>query len=233
MEALGINWGFLLIQLVNVGIIMFLGMRYVWGPLVEALEKRKATIEKGLEDARVAAEARANAEKDAEAIKADARLEAQKIVAEARERAEDANKSVREDAEKDAEVIREDARTKAEQEREQLLADMRSQVVSLAMAAAHRLIGASMDQGRQSQIVNDFFSQTPAGVKGMGDKIVVTSALPLNDDEKNRIKNETGAKEAEFTIDPHILGGVIIRAGDKVVDGSVRSSLDAMKVRLG
>lgn len=232
MEALGINWGFLLVQILNVVLLFVITRALLWKPIVEMLEKRKGTIEKGLEDARVAAEARANAEKEAETIKAAARSEAQQIVADARTRAEEAAKSVYNEAEKEAGIIRTEARTKAEEERTSALSDMRSQVVSLAIAAANKLIGESMSKDKQSQIVNDFFTKAPDGIKGLGDNITVISALPLTDVEQNRIKSETGAAHAEFKVQPEILGGVIIRAGDKVVDGSVRSSLSAMSARL-
>ena len=66
------------------------------------LEKRRQSIAQGLEDARVAAEARANAEKEAEKIIADANRQAGQIVAEAKDRAEVAARDVRASAEAEA-----------------------------------------------------------------------------------------------------------------------------------
>ncbi len=40
---------------------------------------------------------------------------------------------------------------------------------------------------------------------------------------------ERGCDRAEYTIDPDILGGIIIRIGDKVYDGSVRSRLETVR----
>lgn len=232
MEALGINLGFFLFQILNIVIIYVLLRSALWSPLVATLEKRRQNIEKGLEDARIAAEARQNAERDAEAILQEARSEAQKIVAEARDRAEETRKEIEAEAAQDAESLRSDARRQAQAEREQLLADMRGQVVSLAIAAANRLIGESVDEKKQQQIVTDFFAKAPNDVKNMGGNVEVVSALPLTDAEKNDIKSQTGADNVDYKVDPSLLGGLILRSGDKVVDGSVRSSLNAMHSRL-
>ncbi|MBI5931775.1 MAG: F0F1 ATP synthase subunit B [Chloroflexi bacterium] len=232
MDALGINFGFLIAQIINFGVIFLLLRGVVWGPLLKTIDKRREDIEKGLEDARIASEARANAEKEAESIKTAARAEAQKIVAESRGRGEEAGKDVLAQANTDAEAIRAEARVKAEEERSQLLSDMRGQVISLAIAAANRLIGESMDEKKQQQIVTEFFSKSPENVKGLGSNIEVVSALPLNDNEKKDILSKTGAANADWKVDPAILGGIIIRAGDKVVDGSVRSNLSALSARL-
>jgi len=65
----------------------------------------------------------------------------------------------------------------------------------------------------------------------------VTSAVPLIDSEKQtletRLRKQFGAELAfEYQVDPAILGGVIVRAGDKVIDGSVSGKLAALKEKL-
>ena len=43
----------------------------------------------------------------------------------------------------------------------------------------------------------------------------------------------TGKKvELALKIDPDIIGGIIIRIGDQVIDGSVRNKLEKMRARL-
>lgn len=68
-------------------------------------------------------------------------------------------------------------------------------------------------------------------------KATVTSAAPLTNQQlaqiKSNIENSTGKTiEMETTIDSSIIGGLIIRVGDKVVDGSIKGQMDALKSEL-
>jgi len=65
----------------------------------------------------------------------------------------------------------------------------------------------------------------------------VTTADPLSDTERDLVRDKlesmTGKKvELAITIDPEIIGGIIIRIGDQVIDGSVRNKLERMRTRL-
>src|SRR5512146_683111 len=114
MEALGINLGLLIVQIIAF-IIVFLTLNaWVYQPMLNMMESRKQKIAQGLEDARVAAEARKDAEKDAAKIIADAQAEANKVVREATERAATAGKDVKAAAEADAAKILVAAKAEAE-----------------------------------------------------------------------------------------------------------------------
>jgi len=65
----------------------------------------------------------------------------------------------------------------------------------------------------------------------------VTSAVELNDKEKKEfdrlLAKLTGKKvQTSFGVDPSLIGGVVVRIGDKIIDGSIRTRLSAMKERL-
>ena len=76
MDRLGINLGFLLFQIFNFTIIALVLYALAYKPIVKMLEERKKKIAQGYEDAQVAAEARANAEKEAEKVLAEAQAQA-------------------------------------------------------------------------------------------------------------------------------------------------------------
>ncbi len=232
MDALGINLGFFIAQLVNFGIIFLLLAKLAWPRVLDMLDERSERIAQGLEDARAAEEARENAERERDKLLAQARVEGQKLLEEARQRGEEQVKQMLREATNEAEAIRAQARAQAEEERNRILADTRDEIVALAIAATEKLIGEALDEKRQKAIVKGFFSEVPAEAKGLGEQVVVVSAVPLDDDEKVQVQKVTGAKDVEYKVDPDILGGLIIRAGDKVVDGSVRGDLRMLATQL-
>ena len=137
MEKLGVNLGFFLVQLFNFLILAIVLKVWAFDPIVKMLNQRKHKIAQGLEDARVAAEARANAEKEAQKITAAAQAEAARIVSEASGRAEKAAKDVTAAADEERKRILQNAVEEAALERNKILADLRGQVAALAIAAAN------------------------------------------------------------------------------------------------
>jgi F-type H+-transporting ATPase subunit b len=237
MEALGINFGLLIVQIIAFAIVFLTLNAWVYQPMLDMMESRKQKIAQGLEDARVASEARANAEKEATKLLAEAQVEAGKVVREATERAAAAGKDVKVAAEAEAAKAREAAMTEAELERNRILGDLRGQVAALAIAAANKLVGETLDEKKQRALIDEFFSGVKGGkvvvAEGLtGDLAEVTSALPLTSDEQNSVKKSVSVKEVSFKVDPSILGGLVIRVGDKVLDGSVAGKLESLRQTL-
>jgi F-type H+-transporting ATPase subunit b len=191
LEKLGINLGYFLVQTFNFLILLVVLRVWVYKPIVNMLEKRRQNIAQGLEDARVAAEARANAEREAEKIITDANRQAGQIVAEAKDRAEVAARDVRATAEAEAVKAREKALTEVEEERNRILGDLRGQIAGISIAAAQKLVGEALDEKRQHTLLAEFFSGVKSGkvvvLEGStfkGASAEVTSALPLTADEQ-------------------------------------------------
>lgn len=231
MERLGINLGFILAQVVNFVIVALILWVLVWRPMVKALETRRARIAKGLEDARAAEQRLAEASREADKLVEQRRIEANRLVEEARARSEEQARAVLDEAKREAEALRAKARQEAIAERDGILAGVRDQVARIAIAATERLVG-SLDEARAQAIVNDFLVHMPAEARGMGGDIEVVSALPLTEAEKEKIKAETRANNITFRVDPNILGGLVLRSGENVVDGSVRSNLQSLAAQM-
>lgn len=244
MEGLGINLGYVLVQIVSFLVMLLILRAWVYKPVLNMLDNRRKTIAQGLEDARIAEEARANAEKEAEEILSKAQLEAAQRVREATERADEAADEIRVEAEKEAAEIRHNAQLDAEEAKTQALGELRGQVAALAIAAAQRIIGEALDEKRQHTLIEEFFSGVKAGkvtlIEGealTGTSAEVISALPLTAEEQETVRSDVIGKmgsgaSISFRVDPNILGGLVIRVGDKVLDGSVSGKLQGLRQSL-
>lgn len=69
-------------------------------------------------------------------------------------------------------------------------------------------------------------------------KATVTTALPLDDSKKDKIVDELlksshyKSLEVAYVVDESIIGGIVIRIGDRVVDSSVKTRIDKMRKML-
>jgi len=64
-----------------------------------------------------------------------------------------------------------------------------------------------------------------------------TSAAPLSPDEVRaltaRVEQLTGGRiELDLQVDPSLLGGLVVRVGDRLIDGSVRGRLERLRNQL-
>jgi len=244
LEALGINLGYLIVQIFNFLVVVFILSRFVFKPILNMLANRKETIEQGLEDARIAGEAKAQAEEQAADIIAEAKQKAREETRLAAEKAEQLVLEIKAEADQDIMKQRQAIQDEAEDIRNQALGDLRGQVAALAIAAANKVIGESLDEKRQRALIDEFFS----GIKGKdvlvlddieleGASAEITSALPLTEKEQDIIRKKLLAQldenaVVEFRVNPSILGGLLVRVNDQVLDGSVAGKLDQLSQRL-
>lgn len=65
----------------------------------------------------------------------------------------------------------------------------------------------------------------------------VSSAVPLTKEDQAALREKLEARFSQdlnlrFEVEPSLLGGVVVRVGDKVMDGSVKGKLEALKQTL-
>lgn len=90
--------------------------------------------------------------------------------------------------------------------------------------------------GNICDIFKEFIHQIQE-YKGVGEAFVSTP-LPLDEIQKSELKDKllstTGYKEIELhcTIDESLIGGMVIRIGDRVVDSSIKRQLYNLKTQL-
>lgn len=246
MEKLGINLGMLIANTLAFAIVLVVFKAWVYKPILGMMDKRRKMAAQTLEDSRIAAEAKANAESEASKIIHAAQLKSAELIQDATQRAALVEQEQKSKAESEIKDLYANAQNEIQLERERMLGGLRSQIGSLAIAASHKLIGNSLkgNETEQRALLDEFFSGVKNGRFTLVDqtdyvasKAEITSAIPLSDSEKSTLQKDLlshldGEKNVEFKVDPAILGGVVVRLDDKVIDGSVSGQLDTMRHNL-
>lgn len=142
-------------------LLFFLLSKFAFPALLGGLKEREQTIETSLAQAeRANAEARALLAQNDEARR-DAERQAQAILREAREAAEAQRAADVDKTRAEIARLQEAARADIEREKQQALADLRQEVSTLAIGAAEKILGETIDAQRQSALVDQFLDDLP------------------------------------------------------------------------
>lgn len=159
MEKLGINTTWLLAQIINFGLLLFILWRFAYKPILNMLDSRKQRIQESLEYAeRVKAEAADQQEEFSRKLE-EARREAQTATQAAQQVGEKEREAILAQARAEARKLVEQAKEQIEFERKQMMVDLHDEVVRLSLLAAQKVINQSLDERAHRQLVNDFLAQ--------------------------------------------------------------------------
>jgi F-type H+-transporting ATPase subunit b len=134
-------------------VLMVLLARRLYRPISDLLEARTKRIQDGLRAAEEAKKDRAAAEKEYQERLAEARREGQALLDRIAKQAEDLRKELEAKAREQAEGLIAKARAEIQQEREKAVQDLRAQVADLAVLAASRIIGESLDAKKHRELI--------------------------------------------------------------------------------
>ena len=95
---------------------------------------------------------------------------------------------------------------------------------------------ARLAEGQPANL-EDFSKSVAETVDGEPPVALVRSAVTLRSNEQKRLRRALehyvgGPLKIRTKIDPEMLGGIWVRIGDTVIDGSLRGQLDAMRDQL-
>lgn len=143
--------------------IIFLTLRrFAFPAMNTALDNRAAAIQGKMEEAERSLQEAEQAKRDYEAQIADAEGEASRIVDEAKATAEALRRDIVAKAESEAQAIRERAQADVAAERERTLQELRSQVGSLSVELAEKIVQKELDAGAHADLVDQYINRLGA-----------------------------------------------------------------------
>ena len=130
----------LFLQLVVFLIGALITMKFIWPPLIRALDERRKKIADGLKAADAGNQSLADAQRKIAQLEADARARTQAIVAETEKRAQAIVDEAKTQAKVEGDRMIAAAKQEAEQEMQRAKSALRDQVAVLAVAGAEQIL---------------------------------------------------------------------------------------------
>lgn len=221
-----VDWWTLGLQALNFLILVWLLWRFLYRPVKDVIEKRKALAEQAFTEAKAREEAAEAARQRFEDSRAGLAQERHEMLDRLHVEMEAERTRVLEEARGQAQQIQEEARAAVAKEREGVLAETRKEVAALAAALAATVL---RDAGGDPD--DALLDQLEAQLKGLpeaerarlakdldtdGARLTVVTAAPVPQDARTGWAERLDAclghgGKIDFAVDPEILGGAEIR----------------------
>jgi len=134
-------------------------MKFVWPPIINAIETRQSQIANALASAEEAKKEQADNKALAEQEISNAKIKAQEILDAANRRRNEVLDEVKIEAEELKAKIIEQGYVEVEAERKRVQEELRVKVASLAIAGAEKIVGRTVDEAANNDIIDKLVAE--------------------------------------------------------------------------
>lgn len=155
-----INVGPILWTIINFFLLLILLRMIAWKPILNALKTRQGTINDALNRAESAKQEADRVLAENQKALRQAEADSQKVLKETREYAQRIQSDAMAKAQEDTKKLMEQAHQEINLSKQQALNELRTEVASLAIGAAEKILDESLDADRHKRLVDDYLKQT-------------------------------------------------------------------------
>ncbi len=159
MEGLGISLTGLVSQFINFILLLLILRAVAYKPIMRMLDERSARIRESMERAEEIKNQAARAEEEFTRRLDEARREGQAIIGQAEKIADRLRQDELDKTRQVVDELRAKALADIGRERERAIADLRRQVADLAVLAAGRAVGRSLDQESHNRLIQEALTE--------------------------------------------------------------------------
>ncbi|QIM69441.1 F0F1 ATP synthase subunit B [Basfia succiniciproducens] len=146
-------------QLIAFALFTWFCVKFVWPPIIKAIEERQSSIANALASAEKAKQDQADYQAAVEQEILAAKEEAQKIIDLANKRRNDILEEVKTEAENLKATIIAQGHAEVEAERKRVQEELRVKVASLAIAGAEKIVGRTVDEAANNDIIDKLVAE--------------------------------------------------------------------------
>jgi F-type H+-transporting ATPase subunit b len=237
-----LDWFTIAAQVINFLVLLYLLKRFLFPPIIRAMDKREELIASRLKDAedkrREAEEARQSYEQKQQ----EAEGERQQVLAGAREDADKLRKELSGTARKEVENETKRWQDAMRQQQDEFLGELRQRTAQQVLAATRKTLDDLADEDLEHRIVSKFLERLgDAGseevktindhLKGSEETLIVSTAYKLSKKERDRIEEELNSRfqlqaRPRFETTSDATAGIQLSVGDIRIAWTLKSYLD-------
>lgn len=150
-------------QMITFAIFVWFTMRFVWPPIMAAMEERAAKIAQGITDAEQAENTLSDARSEAEGIITAAKKQAQDIIKDAKQSADELIKHTKERAQDQHDLIVARAAESCEQQLSEAKQVLMQDVASLVIQGSEKILGREINNKQNTAFVDRFIEEHADG----------------------------------------------------------------------
>lgn len=149
----------LVAQAITFALFIWFCVKFIWPPMLRAIEARQKQIADGLAEAERGRSSLADAQKQTDTMLREARERAHDLVAEAERQAHQRVEEAKHQAKAEADRIVAGAHAQLQQEVQSAKQQLREQVAALAVAGAERILQREVDARAHAQMLDQLKAQ--------------------------------------------------------------------------
>ena len=161
---IGVNFWTGLFTLLNFLAVLYVGKRFLWGPVMKMIQDRQKEIDDLYDDAGKAKESALQLESEYKQKLAAAQETSERLVKEAVARGQSREEEILRQANAEADAIRQKASMDIALEKKKAMNDAKDEISVIAMAIAGKVVGKELKADDQSALVDQF-------IDGLGDEV--------------------------------------------------------------
>lgn len=153
------NIGSLVVQLLATIVLVFFVVKFFWKPIKKNIDTRREYIKNNVDEAaRLQETANINLDTSKSKIR-EATVEARRIKEEAETEALLARQKILQEAEEEAKRLLQLAEEQIQREREEAKQEIQTEIISVAMAAASKIVGREVSNEDNERLVKEFLEE--------------------------------------------------------------------------
>ncbi|MBI5412890.1 F0F1 ATP synthase subunit B [Candidatus Peregrinibacteria bacterium] len=154
LQKLGIDWKLLLAQIINFTILLTVLYLVAYKPILELLEKRTKTIEKGIRDAKESEEKMQRIAALQEEKLSEAQKQVGKMLEEAKRDAESVKKEIMAHAAAESEDMLRRTRLQMVEEKEKMISEVKKEVTKFIVLATSKILEREFSTADQQRLTD-------------------------------------------------------------------------------